>query len=176
MKVAKDLVVSLAYQVRTEDGVLVDESPVSAPLDYLHGHGSLISGLETALEGHEVGDKFDVAVGANDAYGQYDENLVQRVPKDVFMGVDELQVGMRFLAETDQGPVPVEITAVEDDHVVVDGNHMLAGQNLKFNVEGGDSRSDRRRTGSWPRSRRARSSPRSRPRRLLRRSWPRSRS
>ena len=58
MKVAKDLVVSLAYQVRTEDGVLVDESPVSAPLDYLHGHGSLISGLETALEGHEVGDKF----------------------------------------------------------------------------------------------------------------------
>lgn len=103
MKVAKDLVVSLAYQVRTEDGVLVDESPVSAPLDYLHGHGSLISGLETALEGHEVGDKFDVAVGANDAYGQYDDNLVQRVPKDVFMGVDELQVGMRFLAETDQG-------------------------------------------------------------------------
>lgn len=69
---------------------------MSAPLDYLHGHGSLISGLETALEGHEVGDKFDVAVGANDAYGQYDENLVQRVPKDVFMGVDELQVGMRF--------------------------------------------------------------------------------
>jgi len=135
MKVAKDLVVSLAYQVRTEDGVLVDESPVSAPLDYLHGHGSLISGLENALDGHEVGDKFDVAVGANDAYGQYDDNLVQRVPKDVFMGVDELQVGMRFLAETDQGPVPVEITEVEDDHVVVDGNHMLAGQNLKFNVE-----------------------------------------
>ena len=50
MKVAKDLVVSLAYQVRTEDGVLVDESPVSAPLDYLHGHGSLISGLENALD------------------------------------------------------------------------------------------------------------------------------
>lgn len=74
MKVAKDTVVSTAYQVRTEDGVLVDESPVSAPLDYLHGHGSLISGLENALDGHEVGDKFDVAVGANDAYGQYDEN------------------------------------------------------------------------------------------------------
>ncbi len=71
---SKDPVVSPAYQVRTEDGVLVDESPVSAPLDYLHGHGSLISGPETALEGHEVGDKFDVAVGANDAYGQYDEN------------------------------------------------------------------------------------------------------
>lgn len=134
MKVAKDLVVSLAYQVRTEDGVLVDESPVSAPLDYLHGHGSLIAGLEKALEGHDVGDRFDVHVGANDAYGNYDENLVQRVPKDVFMGVDELQVGMRFLADTDQA-VPVEITEVDGDHVVVDGNHMLAGQNLNFNVE-----------------------------------------
>lgn len=135
MKVVKDVVVSLAYQVRTEDGVLVDEAPVSAPLDYLHGHGSLISGLEKALEGRDIGDRFDLNVGANDAYGQYDENLVQRVPKDVFMGVEELEVGMRFLADTDQGPVPVEITAVEDEHVVVDGNHMLAGQNLNFNVE-----------------------------------------
>ncbi|MBC8953887.1 peptidylprolyl isomerase [Xenorhabdus sp. PB62.4] len=135
MKVAKDLVVSLAYQVRTEDGVLVDESPVSAPLDYLHGHGSLISGLEKALEGREAGERFDVSVEADDAYGQYDENLVQRAPKEVFVGVEDVQVGMRFLADTDQGPVPVEITAVEGDEVVVDANHMLAGQNLKFNVE-----------------------------------------
>ncbi|OTA15465.1 FKBP-type peptidyl-prolyl cis-trans isomerase [Xenorhabdus vietnamensis] len=135
MKVAKDLVVSLAYQVRTEDGVLVDESPVSAPLDYLHGRGSLISGLEKALEGREAGERFDVSVEADDAYGQYDDSLVQRAPKDVFVGVDDLQVGMRFLADTDQGPIPVEITAIEGDEVVVDANHMLAGQNLKFNVE-----------------------------------------
>ncbi|MBD2785070.1 peptidylprolyl isomerase [Xenorhabdus sp. DI] len=135
MKVAKDLVVSLAYQVRTEEGVLVDESSVSAPLDYLHGHGSLISGLEKALDGREVGERFDVSVEAADAYGQYDDNLVQRAPKDVFVGVDDIQVGMRFLADTDQGPVPVEITAIEGDEVVVDANHMLAGQNLKFNVE-----------------------------------------
>ncbi|MBT0518955.1 peptidylprolyl isomerase [Morganella morganii] len=135
MKVAKDLVVSLAYQVRTEDGVLVDESPASAPLDYLHGRGALISGLESALDGRVAGDVFDIDVGANDAYGQYDENLVQRVPKDVFVGVDELEVGMRFLADTDMGPVPVEITGIEGDEVIVDGNHMLAGQNLKFHVE-----------------------------------------
>lgn len=135
MKVTKDLVVSLAYQVRAEDGALVDESTVSAPLDYLHGHGSLISGLEKSLENRSVGDKFEVHIAANEAYGQYDENLVQRVPKDLFVGVEEFQAGMRFLAETDQGPVPVEITKVEDDHVVVDGNHMLAGQNLDFSVE-----------------------------------------
>ncbi|MBC2623137.1 peptidylprolyl isomerase, partial [Citrobacter cronae] len=100
-------------------------SPASAPLDYLHGRGSLISGLEKALEGREAGESFDVSVQADDAYGQYDDNLVQRVPKDVFVGVDELEVGMRFLADTDMGPVPVEITAVEGEHVVVYGNHML---------------------------------------------------
>ncbi len=86
MKVAKDLVVSLAYQVRTEDGVLVDEFLL---LDYLHGHGSLIPGW-MVLEGHVVGDKFDVAVGLNHAYGQYDETLAERVRKYVFMAPDEL--------------------------------------------------------------------------------------
>lgn len=135
MKVAKNLVVSLAYQVRTEEGGLVDEAPVSQPLEYVHGHGSLISGLENALENHQQGDKFSVNVTADDAYGQYDDNLVQRVAKEVFVGVEEVEVGMRFLADTDQGPVPVEITEVDGDFVVVDGNHMLAGQNLSFDVE-----------------------------------------
>ncbi|AWK15452.1 peptidylprolyl isomerase [Candidatus Fukatsuia symbiotica] len=137
MKVEKDLVVSLAYQVRTEEDVLVHESTLSEPLEYLHGHGSLLIGLEKALEGHQVGDRFDVYLKAYDAYGAYSEELVQRVEKKVFMddeGLD-LEVGMRFLAETDQGQIPVEITTVEDEHVVVDGNHMLAGQNLSFKVE-----------------------------------------
>lgn len=61
-KIAKDLVVSLAYQVRTEDDVLVDKSLASAPLDYLHGRGSLISGLEKALEGRSVGEQFDIEI------------------------------------------------------------------------------------------------------------------
>lgn len=135
MKIAKDVVVSLAYQVRTKDGVLVDEATVAAPLEYLHGHSSLISGLENALDGHVAGDKFDVEVASANAYGDFNDALVQNVPKDVFVGVDELEVGMRFLADTDQGPVPVEITAIDGDTVTVDGNHMLAGQDLKFNVE-----------------------------------------
>lgn len=134
-KIAKDLVVSLAYQVRTEEGELVDEAEVNAPMDYLHGHGFLIPGLESALEGREIGNKFDLHVLSDQAYGPYDEDLVQRVPKEVFTDVDELQVGMRFLADTDQGQLPVEITEVEDTHVIVDGNHLLAGLNLNFQVE-----------------------------------------
>lgn len=135
MKVAKNVVVSIAYQVRTEDGVLVDEAPVNQPLEYLQGHNNLVIGLENALEGKSVGDKFEVRVKPEEGYGEYNENMVQRVPKDVFVGVDELVAGMRFIADTDVGPLPVVITEVGENDVVVDGNHMLAGQELLFNVE-----------------------------------------
>lgn len=135
MKIAKDTVVSIAYQVRTKDGVLVDEATAVAPLEYLHGAGNLIKGLEDALVGHLAGDKFDTEVSSNNAYGEYNDNLVQEVPKEVFVGVDDLEVGMRFLADTEHGPVPVEITAIDGDKITVDGNHMLAGQDLKFAVE-----------------------------------------
>ncbi|MGF1681009.1 peptidylprolyl isomerase [Photobacterium minamisatsumaniensis] len=135
MKVAKDIVVSLAYQVKTEDGVVVDQSTIEAPLDYLHGHNNLIVGLENALEGREAGEKLEVTVAPEDAYGEHMDVMVQRVPADVFQGVDEITVGMRFLADTDQGPIPVEVTEVDGDHVVVDGNHMLAGQTLTFIAE-----------------------------------------
>lgn len=135
MKVTRNSVVSIAYQVRTEDGVLIDEAPVNQPLEYLQGHKNLVIGLENALEGREVGEKLEVRVKPEEGYGAYNDNLVQRAPKDVFMGVDEITVGMRFIADTDVGPLPVVITEVGDDYVVVDGNHMLAGQELLFNVE-----------------------------------------
>ncbi|MDP8051812.1 peptidylprolyl isomerase [Pasteurella atlantica] len=135
MKITKNTVPSIAYQVRTQEGVLVDEAPVNQPLDYLHGHQNLVIGLENALEGKAVGDTFEVRVKPEEGYGEYNEDMVQRVPKDVFQGVDELEVGMRFIADTDIGPLPVVITEVDETEVVVDGNHMLAGQELLFSVE-----------------------------------------
>ncbi|MDP8162730.1 peptidylprolyl isomerase [Pasteurella skyensis] len=135
MKITKNSVPSIAYQVRTQEGVLVDEAPTNQPLDYLHGHQNLVVGLENALEGKAVGDTFEVRVKPEEGYGEYNENMVQRVPKEVFQGVDELEVGMRFIADTDIGPLPVVITEVDETEVVVDGNHMLAGQELLFSVE-----------------------------------------
>lgn len=135
MKITKDVVVSIAYQVKNEDGIVVDESTKEMPLQYLQGHNNLIVGLENALEGREAGDTFEVTVAPEEAYGEYLDAMVQRVPAEVFQGVDEIVVGMRFLAETDQGQIPVEVTEVDGDEVVVDGNHMLAGQTLTFNVE-----------------------------------------
>ena len=133
MKIEKNVVVSLAYQLVLEDGAVVDQSTVDAPLDYLHGHNNLITGLENELEGKVVGDKFTATIAPEEAYGEYNDELVQRA--EVFQGVDEIEVGMRFLADTDQGQIPVEITEVDGDEVVVDGNHMLAGQTLTFDVE-----------------------------------------
>ncbi|HHP0466845.1 TPA: peptidylprolyl isomerase [Vibrio harveyi] len=135
MKIEKNVVASLAYKVMLEDGVVVDQSTSEAPLDYLHGHNNLITGLEKELEGKVAGDKFSVTVAPEDAYGDHNDALVQRVPADVFQGVDQIEAGMRFLADTDQGPIPVEVTEVDGDEVVVDGNHMLAGQTLTFEVE-----------------------------------------
>ena len=136
MKATKDVVVSIAYEVINEDGIVVDESTKQQPLQYLHGYENLIVGLENAIEGREKGDIFKVVVEPKDAYGEFSDAMVQRVPANVFKGVDdEITVGMRFLADTDQGQIPVEVTEVDGDEVVVDGNHMLAGQTLTFNVE-----------------------------------------
>nr|WP_321459523.1 peptidylprolyl isomerase [uncultured Vibrio sp.] len=135
MKIEKNVVASLAYKVMLEDGVVVDQSTTEAPLDYLHGHNNLITGLEKELEGKVAGDKFSATVAPEDAYGEHNDALVQRVPAEVFQGVDQIEVGMRFLADTDQGPIPVEVTEVDGEEVVVDGNHMLAGQTLTFEVE-----------------------------------------
>ncbi|OIQ25422.1 peptidylprolyl isomerase [uncultured Vibrio sp.] len=134
MKIEKNVVVSLAYEVKVE-GAVVDKSTVEAPLDYLHGHNNLVTGLENKLEGKVAGDKFSATISPEDGYGEHNDALVQRVPANVFQGVDEIEVGMRFLADTDQGPIPVEVTEVDGDEVVVDGNHMLAGQTLVFDVE-----------------------------------------
>lgn len=135
MNITQDKVASIAYEVKTQEGALVDQTTTDTPLDYLHGHNNLIPGLEKELEGKVAGDKFSVTVSPEDAYGEYEEAFVQRVPKSAFEGIDELEVGMRFMAQTEGGQMPVEITAVEDDEVVVDGNHMLAGQTLSFEVE-----------------------------------------
>ena len=79
-----------------------------------------------------VGDKFDVKLDAKDAYGEFQEELVQQVPRDLFAGVDNIEVGMSFQAETDQGQRTVEVTAVDDEMISIDANHPLAGMSLQF--------------------------------------------
>lgn len=135
MQIEQNKVVSIAYVVTQKTGALIDQVTIDAPLEYLHGHNNLILGLEQALESKRVGAKFEVELTADLAYGEYATQLVQRVPLEVFEDISNIELGMRFMAQTASGSVPVEITAIEGDEVVVDGNHPLAGEDLVFNVE-----------------------------------------
>jgi len=135
MNIAEQRVVSIHYEVKDEDGVVVDSSEGREPLVYLHGHKNIIPGLEKALDGLDVGEKFDVTVTPEEAYGDYQDGLVQSVPKDAFQGVEKVEEGMVFTAQTQGGPLQVTVTQVEDDTVTVDGNHPLAGKSLSFKGE-----------------------------------------
>lgn len=134
MNIAKDTVVAIDYTLTNSEGEVIDSSDDGEALHYLQGAGNIIVGLENELEGKAQGDSLSVGVKSELAYGARIEELVQEVPKQAFGELGELEVGMRFQAETEQGSVPVIITALTDETVTVDGNHPLAGQDLHFEV------------------------------------------
>ena len=134
MQIAEGFVVSMDYALKDDEGTLLDQSQPGAPLQYLHGYKNIIPGLESQLEGKTSGDQVEVRVAPVDGYGEVNPALEQVVPRDRFQGVEGLEVGMQFQANTEQGPISVRITKVEGDDVTVDGNHPLAGKHLNFSV------------------------------------------
>lgn len=132
--IQKDQVVSFHYTLTDTQGTVIDKSD-GQPLVYLHGASNIIPGLENALVGKTVGDKLTVNVAAEDAYGEYQPELVQEVPREMFQGVDNIEIGMQFQAQADDGIQVVTVKDVNDKFVFVDGNHPLAGQDLTFDVE-----------------------------------------
>ncbi|MGB2106370.1 MAG: FKBP-type peptidyl-prolyl cis-trans isomerase [Porticoccaceae bacterium] len=135
MKIQNNSAVSFHYTLTDDDGIRIDSSEGQEPLGYLHGAGNIIPGLEKALEGKTIGDSLTVAVTAAEGYGEVQKELIQEVPKEAFQGIDTIEVGMQFEAQTGQGgTVPVTVIDVTDELVTVDGNHPLAGKNLNFDV------------------------------------------
>lgn len=134
MQIAQNSVVAFHYTLTNDAGDVVDSSEGREPLVYLHGAGKIIPGLEKQLEGHKAGDSLQVRVEAADAYGERNQQLVQQVPLAAFQGVENVEPGMTFQAETEQGPLTVTVVSVEGDMVTVDGNGQLAGQALNFDV------------------------------------------
>lgn len=135
MQIAQNSVVAFHYTLTNDEGEVLDSSEGREPLTYLHGAGNIIPGLEKELEGRENGEKLQVAVSPEEGYGETQPSLVQEVPRDSFQGVESIEPGMQFQAQTQGGPLMVTVTKVEGDTVVVDGNHPLAGQKLNFDVE-----------------------------------------
>lgn len=135
MKIAENKVVVLHYAVSDSEDTLIDSSYDHSPLSIIQGTGYLIPGLESALTDHVAGDKFEVAVAADQAYGQRFDDYVQTVPKEMFADIEDLDVGTQLRATTDEGEQTVIVIDVQEDEITVDGNHPLAGIDLKFDVE-----------------------------------------
>lgn len=130
MKAEKGNVVTIRYTLHVSDEK-IDEGE----LDYLHGHGNIVVGLEEALEGKTNGDRVEVEVAPEKGYGLYDPEGVQIVSKDDFPAGAELEQGAMFYAENEQGqPMPFTILNIEGEDITIDFNHALAGETLNFDV------------------------------------------
>ncbi len=133
MEIQYGMVVGMHYTFK-DDGDLLDTSDVQDPMAFLYGFGNIISEPKNAMAGKSVGDKLDFAIEPEEGYGIRDEGLQQEIDGGDFEGIDDIQIGMRFQAETEDGHVPIRVVAVEGDTVTVDGNHELAGERLHFSV------------------------------------------
>jgi FKBP-type peptidyl-prolyl cis-trans isomerase SlyD len=135
MQIADNTAVSIHYTLTNDDGEVLDSSIGRDALVYLHGSGNIISGLENALKGKSVGDKFIVRISAEDAYGEFADEMIQVISRSMFEGIDNIEVGMQFHADVNYGTGVVTVVDIDGDNITIDGNHPLAGQALTFNVE-----------------------------------------
>lgn len=136
MQIAANKAVSIDYTLSNDAGEVIDSSAGGAPLVYLHGAGNIIVGLEKALVGKQAGDEVDVSIEPEEAYGEYSAELVSTLGRNLFEGVDVLEVGMQFHASAPNGGMQiVTIRDIDGDDITVDGNHPLAGQRLNFKVK-----------------------------------------
>lgn len=128
MKISANTVVTLDYEVKDPQHEMVD--PGERPLVYLHGSSGIFPKLEAALDGKTVGDSVLVQLEPEDAFGEYDDELVtsellQNLPEGVL-------VGMQLEGTGEHGTHIMSVTEIEDGRAVLDGNHPLAGVTLVF--------------------------------------------
>jgi FKBP-type peptidyl-prolyl cis-trans isomerase SlyD len=131
MQIAKDTVVALQYELSDADGNLIEKT--DTPMEYLHGgYEGIFARVEEALEGKVVGEICRVRLTPDDAFGEYDAELVHVEPREKFPS--EVAVGMQFKGEADNSgeDLVYTVTDIAEGKVVVDGNHPLAGQTVNF--------------------------------------------
>jgi len=135
MSIQKDKVVAINYTLTNNAGQVIDSSEGRDPLQYIHGNGHLIAGLEEALEGKQQGDQLEVAIPPEKGYGVRNEEHIQKVPTSQFSPDQKLEVGMQFQVKNQEAVMVFTVSEIEGDLVTLDGNHPLAGVTLNFAVE-----------------------------------------
>ena len=133
MKIAKDTVVSLRYELSDADGTLLEKT--DDPISYLHGgYDGIFPAVEEAVHGKDVGAQFNITMEPDEAFGEYEHDLVRVEPRSMFP--EEVAVGMQFEGgaedDDDEDYLLYTVLDVTDDEVTVDGNHPLAGKTLNF--------------------------------------------
>jgi FKBP-type peptidyl-prolyl cis-trans isomerase SlyD len=142
MKIAKNTVVTLHYKLSDAQDNLIEES--TEPMVYLHGgYENTLPKIEEALEGKDKGYQTTIQIEPNDAFGEYDADLVKIEPRNRFP--EPLEVGMQFEGTPDgedegNEAVIFTVTDIAEDKVVLDGNHPLAGMALRFALDVADVR------------------------------------
>jgi FKBP-type peptidyl-prolyl cis-trans isomerase SlyD len=141
MIITQDTVVTLRYELRDSEGNPLEDS--GSEMSYLHGgYDGIFPLVEESLQGKAIGDEMTVSLEPEDAFGDYDENLLRVEPREVFP--KNIEVGMQFegvpQGENDDRWVVYTVTDVAENQVVVDGNHPLAGQRLWFKCTVADIR------------------------------------
>ena len=135
MPIKRGSVVKLDYELKSSDGELLEDD--GAQLEYLHGgFGGVFPKVEEALEGKDIGHEMALTLEPEDAFGEYDADLLRVEPRKRFPEV--IEVGMRFEGvpgERDDEALIYTITDITPDSVVVDGNHPLAGERLWFKAK-----------------------------------------
>ncbi len=133
MAIEANQIVSLEYEVKDGDEI-VDSNVGGAPLVFMFGKGQIIPGLESGIVDMSIGEKGKILVKSADAYGEFNDEARQEVPKDQFEGID-LEVGMTLYGQgEDGGTVQVVVKEIGEENIIIDFNHPLAGKDLMFSV------------------------------------------
>lgn len=135
MQIAENKVVTLNYTLKDSSGTVIDKSD-DGSFVYLHGASNIIPGLENALTGKTSGEKMNISIAPEDAYGERDDARIEAVPRNMFPADTDIEPGMQFHAQGPDGQaMSIVVVSVEDDKVNIDANHPLAGVELNFDVE-----------------------------------------
>lgn len=135
MNIVDKVYVAFDYRLTLDSGEEVDKSPENQPFGFITGSGQIIPGLEKGIMGMSAGDKAEITVKPEDAYGQVNQGLIGDVPRSHFPPETELKPDMMFQSQGPDGEISARIIEVKDENtVVVDLNHPLAGKTLHFDV------------------------------------------
>jgi FKBP-type peptidyl-prolyl cis-trans isomerase SlyD len=135
VRISKDRVVCIDYTIRLANGQVVETSVGQEPLTYLHGRKQIVPGVERAVEGLEAGSSLDIVVAPDEAYGDRDPGGVFVVPRAAFPVEEEVGPGMMFSAHRPDGhSLTFRVVEANDELVLVDTNHPLAGETLHISV------------------------------------------